>query len=60
MALPTARPLPAGKKVKGRKRHLLVDEGFPLRLVVHSAGLQDSDGARSCSTACAGASRDSS
>lgn len=36
----------AGKKVKGRKRHLLVDvEGFPLRLVVHSAGIQDRDGA---------------
>ena len=36
----------AGKKVKGRKLHALVDtEGFPLRVVVHSAGLQDRDGA---------------
>lgn len=36
----------AGKKVKGRKLHVLVDtEGFPLRVVVHSAGIQDRDGA---------------
>jgi transposase len=36
----------AGKKVKGRKLHALVDvEGLPLRLVVHSAGMQDRDGA---------------
>ena len=35
-----------GKKVKGRKIHSLVDTlGLPIRLVVHSAGLQDSDGA---------------
>ncbi len=37
----------AGKKVKGRKLHALVDvEGLPLRVVVHSAGIQDRDGAR--------------
>ncbi len=36
----------AGKKVKGRKLHALVDvEGLPLRVIVHSAGLQDRDGA---------------
>ena len=36
----------AGKKVKGRKLHALVDvEGLPLRVVVHSAGMQDRDGA---------------
>ena len=36
----------AGKRVKGRKIHALVDaEGLPLRVVVHSAGLQDRDGA---------------
>lgn len=36
----------AGKKVKGRKLHALVDtSGFPLRVVVHSAALQDRDGA---------------
>lgn len=36
----------AAKRVKGRKRHLLVDtEGLPLRVVVHSAGIQDRDGA---------------
>lgn len=36
----------AGKKVKGRKIHALVDtEGLPLRVVIHSAGIQDRDGA---------------
>jgi len=35
----------AGKKVKGRKLHALVDvEGLPLRVVVRSAGVQDRDG----------------
>lgn len=32
--------------MKGRKLHALVDtEGFPLRVIVHSAGIQDRDGA---------------
>jgi transposase len=36
----------AGKKVKGRKIHALVDsEGLPMRIVVHSAEIQDRDGA---------------
>jgi len=36
----------AGKKVKGRKIHALVDtEGLPMRVVVHSAGIQDRDAA---------------
>ena len=36
----------AGKKVKGRKLHALVDvSGLPLRVIVHSAGIQDRDGA---------------
>lgn len=36
----------ASKKVKGRKIHALVDtEGLPLRVVVHSAAIQDRDGA---------------
>jgi putative transposase len=36
----------AGKKVKGRKIHALVDTlGLPIRLVVHSAAVQDRDGA---------------
>ena len=36
----------AGKRVKGRKIHALVDtEGLPLRVVVHSASVQDRDGA---------------
>ena len=36
-----------GKKVNGRKRHLLVDTmGLLLRVIVHPANLQDRDGAR--------------
>jgi len=36
----------AGKKIVGRKRHLLVDtEGLILKLRVHAADLQDRDGA---------------
>jgi putative transposase len=36
----------AGKKVKGRKRHIVVDTvGHLLKVVVHSADLQDRDGA---------------
>jgi transposase len=36
----------AGKKLKGRKIHALVDtEGLPMRVVVHSAAVQDRDGA---------------
>ena len=37
----------AGKQVKGRKRHLAVDTlGLLLALVVHSAAVQDRDGAK--------------
>jgi putative transposase len=37
----------AGKKVLGRKRHLLVDTlGLILQVVVHPADLQDRDGAK--------------
>ena len=36
----------AGKKTKGRKRHIVTDTlGFMVGLVVHSAGIQDRDGA---------------
>jgi len=36
-----------GKKVTGRKRHILVDTlGLVLMVVVHSAGIQDRDGAK--------------
>ena len=36
----------AGKKVNGRKIHALVDsERLPMRVVVHSAAIQDRDGA---------------
>jgi transposase len=35
------------QRVKGRKRHLVVDTlGLLLAVVVHSAGIQDRDGAR--------------
>jgi transposase len=35
----------AGKKIKGRKRHLLCDAlGLMMRIEVHSAGVQDRDG----------------
>ena len=37
----------AGKKIKGRKRHIAVDTlGLILAVMVHSAGVQDYDGAR--------------
>lgn len=37
----------AGKKVKGRKRHILVDTvGHLLKVVVHPANIQDRDGAK--------------
>ncbi len=37
----------SGKKVKGRKRHLLVDtEGLVLRAVVHPANIMDRDGVK--------------
>jgi putative transposase len=36
----------AGKKVKGRKRHMVVDTvGLLLLVVVHSAAIQDRNGA---------------
>ena len=36
----------AGKKVKGRKRHLAVDvEGFPIEIAIQEASVQDRDGA---------------
>ena len=36
----------AGKKIKGRKRHIITDTlGLMVGLVVHSAGIQDRDGA---------------
>jgi transposase len=39
------RGFDAGKKINGRKRHLLTDTlGLPLALVVHPASLQDRDG----------------
>src|SRR5215470_2234990 len=41
------RGFDAGKQTFGRKRHILVDTlGLLLLVVVHSAGLQDRDGAR--------------
>ncbi len=44
---PGMRGYDAGKKVKGRKRHILVDTmGLLLMIVVHTANIQDRDGAR--------------
>ena len=44
---PGERGFDPGKKVKGRKRHLLVDTlGLTLVAVVHSAAIQDREGAK--------------
>jgi putative transposase len=44
---PGIRGYDAGKKVKGRKRHILVDTiGLLLIVVVHAANIQDRDGAK--------------
>jgi putative transposase len=44
---PGERGYDAGKKVKGRKRHLIVDTlGLVLMAVVHTADIQDRDGAK--------------
>ena len=44
---PGVRGYDAGKQVKGRKRHILVDRiGLMLMVVVHTANIQDRDGAR--------------
>jgi len=44
---PGMRGYDAGKKVNGRKRHLLVDTlGLLLMVVVHAANIQDRDGAK--------------
>ena len=45
--VPGIRGYDAGKKIKGRKRHILVDTmGLLLMVVVHAADIQDRDGAR--------------
>jgi transposase len=37
----------AGKKIKGRKRHILTDtQGIPQKVKVHQAGIQDRDGGK--------------
>src|SRR5271156_157296 len=42
----------AGKLIKGKKRHILVDmQGLLLHAIVHSAGVQDRDGGI-CSPRC--------
>jgi len=44
---PGVRGYDAGKKINGRKRHVLVDVmGLILMVVVHSAAIQDRDGAK--------------
>jgi putative transposase len=43
-----ARGFDAGKKIKGRKRHIVVDtSGLLVGVVVHAADIQDRDGAPS-------------
>lgn len=40
------RGIDAGKRIKGRKRHIVTDtEGFPLVVLVHEANIQDPHGA---------------
>jgi len=44
---PGVRGYDAGKKVKGRKRHIVVDTiGLLLVVIVHAANIQDRDGAK--------------
>ena len=44
---PGVRGYDAAKKVKGRKRHILVDTvGLLLIVIVHTANIQDRDGAK--------------
>jgi putative transposase len=44
---PGVRGYDAGKKIKGRKRHILVDTiGLLLIVLVHTANIQDRDGAK--------------
>ena len=46
-AVPGVRGYDAGKRVKGRKRHIVVDTiGNVLAVVVHTADIQDRDGAK--------------
>jgi putative transposase len=45
--VPGPRGYDAGKKTKGRKRHIVVDTlGFLIAIVVHPANIQDRDGAK--------------
>ena len=47
MEMAGLRSYDAGKKVKGRKRHLVADTmGLLLAVVVHTTDFQDRDGAR--------------
>ena len=44
---PRIRGCDAGKKIKGRKSHILVDTtGLLLKVIVHAANIQDRDGAK--------------
>jgi len=46
-AVPGVRGYDAGKKIKGRKRHIIVDTmGNLIEAVVHTADIQDRDGAK--------------
>ena len=44
---PGERGYDAGKKIKGRKRHILVDTiGLIIAVIVHAANIQDRDGVK--------------
>jgi putative transposase len=46
-SVPSSRGFDAGKKIMGRKRHILVDTlGFIIALTVTTAGVQERDGAK--------------
>lgn len=45
--IPSERGYDAGKKIKGRKRHILVDTiGLIIGVIVHAANIQDRDGVK--------------
>jgi len=44
---PEVRGYDAGKKIKGRRRHILVDTtGLLLKVIVHAVNIKDRDGAK--------------
>ena len=51
----TRRAYDAGKKIKGKKRHVLVDtQGLLMQAIVHAADIQDRDGGVLLMARCSG------